>query len=90
MLMPEYFEGKTDLVEQYYRQYENYLLKKIAETLLKAGEVGGKADRYLFILEQLELSNSEIIEKLAKLTKQSQSAVRKVLQGSVMTSFSSD
>lgn len=90
MLVPEYFEGKTDLVEQYYRQYEDYLLKKIAETLLKAGEVGGKADRYLFILKQLELSNSEIIEKLAKLTKQSQSAVRKVLQGSVMTSFSSD
>ena len=90
MLMPEYFEGKTDLVEQYYRQYEDYLLKKIAETLLKAGEVGGKVDRYLFILEQLELSDCEIIEKLAKLTKQSQSAVRKVLQGSVMTSFSSD
>lgn len=90
MLKPEYFNGKSDVVEQYFREYEDYLLNKIAETLLKAGELGGKSDRYLFILKQLELGDNEIVEKLAKLTNQSKSEVKKVLQGSVMTSFSND
>lgn len=90
MLKPTYFNGKTDLVEQYYREYEDYLMSRIAETLLKAGELGGKTDRYIFILQQLGVTDDEITERLAKLTKQSRNEVRKVLQGSVMTSFSAD
>ncbi len=90
MLKPSYFDGKSELVEKYYRDLEDYLLNDIARFLLQAGELGGKADRELFVLQQMGLSNAAITSKLAQISSQSKSAVREVLQGSVMTSFSND
>ncbi len=90
MLKPSYFNGKSELVEKYYRDLEDYLLNDIARFLLQAGELGGKADRELFVLQQMGLSNAAITSKLAQISGQSKSAVREVLQGSVMTSFSND
>lgn len=90
MLKPEFFNNKSDKVEEYIREYEDFLLTKIAETLLKAGELGATADRYTFILQQMNKNNDEIVERLAKLTKLAQKEVRKLLQESVMTSFSND
>lgn len=90
MLKPEFFNNKSDKVEEYIREYEDFLLIKIAETLLKAGELGATADRYAFILQQMNKSNDELVERLAKLTKSAQKEVRKLLQESVMTSFSND
>ncbi len=90
MLKPSYFDGKSELVEKYYRDLEDYLLNDIARFLLQAGELGGKADRELFVLQQMGLSNAAITSKLAQISGQSKSAVREVLQGSVMTSFSND
>ena len=90
MLKPEYFNNKSDKVQQYYRDLEDFLLQDIAKFLLKAGELGGKADREVFVLQQMGLSNIEITERLAKCSKLSQEEVRRILQGSVMTSFSED
>ena len=90
MLRPEFFDNKSDVVEEFYREYEDFLFQKIAQTLLTAGELGATADRYTFILQQMDKTDDEIVERLAKLTKQSKKVVKKLLQESVMTSFSND
>lgn len=90
MLKPNDFNYKTDKVTAYYNDFEDYLLRDIAKFLLNADGVGGKADRELFILQQMGLSQNEITERLAQLTAQSEEAVKEVLQESVMTSFSND
>ncbi len=90
MLKPKDFNYKADKVTAYYNDFEDYLLRDIAKFLLNADGVGGKADRELFILQQMGLSQDEITERLAQLTAQSEEAVKEVLQESVMTSFSND
>ena len=90
MLKPNDFNYKADKVTAYYNDFEDYLLRDIAKFLLGAEGVGGKADRELFILQQIGLSQNEITERLAELTAQSEAAVKEVLQESVMTSFSND
>lgn len=90
MLKPSYFYGKTDTVIKYYQDLEDYLLGEIARFLIAAGEIGGSADRNIFILQQMGMSNAEITERLAILTHKSRNQVRKILQESVMTSFSND
>lgn len=90
MLKPNDFNYKADKVTAYYNDFEDYLLRDIAKFLLNADGVGGKADRELFILQQMGLSQNEITERLAQLTAQSEEAVKEVLQESVMTSFSND
>ncbi len=90
MLKPNDFNYKADKVTAYYNDFEDYLLRDIAKFLLNADGVGGKADRELFILQQMGLSQDEITERLAQLTAQSEEAVKEVLQESVMTSFSND
>ncbi|MBQ7429274.1 MAG: hypothetical protein IJV29_06365 [Butyrivibrio sp.] len=90
MLKPNYFNGKSDRVVSLYQSFEDYLIQDIAKFLINAGEIGGKADREIFLLEQLGLSQDDIASRLATLTAQSKEEVRAVLQDSVMTSFSND
>lgn len=90
MLKPSYFYGKSDKAIKYYQDLEDYMLNDIAQFLIRAGELGGKADRELFILQQMGFSNVELVEKIAQISGQSQEAVREVLKDSVMTSFSND
>ena len=90
MLKPSYFYGKADAVVKYYQDLEDYLLGEIARFLIAAGRIGGSADRNIFILQQMGMSNAEITERLAILTHKSRNQVRRILQESVMTSFSND
>lgn len=90
MLKPSYFYGKSDTVLKYYQDLEDFLLEDIAKFLIKSGRIGGKADRELFILEQMGMKDARITKRLAELSGKSRNAVRKVLQDSVMTSFSND
>lgn len=90
MLKPEYFEHKSDVVEEYFRRYEDWLMDKIANTLLTAGELGASADRRLYILESMGLTQQDIIKELNKLTDLSEEELRTLLSDSVQTSFSND
>lgn len=90
MLRPSYFYGKSEKILKYYQELEDYMMKDIASFLLESAQIGGKADREIFILQQMGMSNSDIVEKLAVLSKKSKKEVRGILKESVMTSFSND
>ncbi len=90
MLKPNDFNHKADKVLAYYNDFEDYLLRDIAAFLMGAGELGGKAERELFILQQMGMKEAEITKRLATLSAQSESAVKEVLEQSIMTSFSND
>lgn len=90
MLTPDYFYGKSDKLVELYQELEDWILQDIANRLLKNGEISGTADRELWRLQQLGLQREEIVKQISKLTGKSQKEVRKILQDSVMTSFSDD
>lgn len=90
MLKPEYFEGKSDIAVSYYQELEDYLLKTIADFLIKSEAIGGKADRMVFVLQQMGMTKTDITKRLARLSALSQKEIRRILKNSVMTSFSSD
>ena len=90
MLTPDYFYGKSDKLVELYQELEDWIMQDIANRLLKNGEISGTADRELWRLQQLGLQREEIVKQISKLTGKSQKEVRKILQDSVMTSFSDD
>lgn len=90
MLTPDYFYGKSDKLVELYQELEDWILQDIANRLLENGEISGTADRELWRLQQLGLQREEIVKQISKLTGKSQQEVRKILQDSVMTSFSDD
>lgn len=90
MLEPDYFQDKADVLIQYERELEDWILKDIAMRLLKAGSVAGTTDRELWKLEQLGMHQEEIVKRLSSLTKKTTSEIRKLLQDAVLTSWEND
>lgn len=90
MLEPEYFYGKSDKLVEMYQDLEDWILRDIANRLLKSGDLSGTADRELWKLEQMGLHRQEIIKRLSQLTGKSRNEIRRLLQDSAMTSFSND
>ena len=90
MLTPDYFYGKSDKLVEMYQELEDWIIKDIAMRLMKSGELSGTADRELWKLQQMGLHNTEIVKKIAQITGKSTNEVKRLLQESVMTSFSDD
>ena len=90
MLTPDYFYGKSDKLVEMYQELEDWIIKDIAMRLMKSGELSGTADRELWKLQQMGLHNTEIVKRISQMTGKSQDEVRRLLQDSVMTSFSDD
>ncbi len=90
VLEPEYFYGKTDRMVEMYQELEDWILQDIANRLIKGGMLFGTADRELWKLQQMGLHEQEIIKRLSILTGKSRTEIRRLLQDSVMTTFSND
>lgn len=90
MLTPDYFYGRSDKLIEMYQDLEDWIIKDIAMRLMKAGELSGTADRELWKLQQMGLHNNEIVKRISETTGKSRNEVRRLLQDSVMTSFSDD
>lgn len=90
MLTPDYFYGKTDKLIEMYQELEDWIIKDISMRLMKSGEISGTADRELWKLQQMGLHNTEIVKRISQMTGKSRDEVRRLLQDSVMTSFSDD
>ncbi len=90
VLEPEYFYGKTDRIVEMYQELEDWILQDIANRLIKGGMLFGTADRELWKLQQMGLHEQEIIKRLSILTGKSRTEIRRLLQDSVMTTFSND
>lgn len=90
MLEPEYFNDKADRMIEIYRELEDFILRDIADRLLKSQSVSGTADRMLWKLEQMGESRAEIMQKLSQLTGLSRRELQALLQDAVITSWSDD
>ena len=66
MLTPDYLDKNADVLLDYYRDLENYIIHDIAMRLLKAGEMSGTADYELWKLEQMGMHRAEILKKLSE------------------------
>lgn len=89
MLEPDYFQDKCDRMIEIFGELEDYILKDIAQRLLKSG-MSGTADRLIWKLEQMGEHRSTILAKLSKLTKMSKQELRDLLQEAVLTSWKDD
>lgn len=90
MLTPDYFYGKSDKLVEMYQELEDWIINDIAMRLIKSGEMSGTADRGLWKLKQMGLHNEEIAKRISQVTGKSRDEVKRLLRGSVMTSFSDD
>lgn len=85
-------ENKTNLIRliEMYQGLEDWIIKDIAMRLVKAGSLSGTADRELWKLQQMGLHHTEIVKRISQESGKSRDEVRRLLQDSVMTSFSND
>ena len=90
MLQPEYFNDKADVLIEYYRDLENWILQDIAERLLASDNTSATVDREIWKLEQMGLHKHEILKRLSSLTKKSTNEIRKQLQNAVLTSYNDE
>lgn len=89
MLEPDYFQDKCDRMIEIFGELEDYIIKDIAQRLLKSG-MSGTADRLIWKLEQMGEHRSTILAKLSKITGMSKQELRDVLQEAVLTSWKDD
>ena len=90
MLMPEYFDGKSDRMVELYQQLSEFILKEAARFLIAAGKIIPTADRLLQRLQLMGETQAEIEKKLEILTKLSRKELRSILQDAVLTSWEND
>lgn len=90
MLTPDYFYGKSDKLIEMYQDLEDWILQDIAMRLVESESLSGTADRELWKLQQMGLHRQEIVKRISELTGKSRNEVRRLLRGSVLTSFSDD
>lgn len=90
MLMPDYFYGKTDRLNEIYVQWEDFVMQDIAQRILKAGEITATADRLIWKLKQAGLHQEAILKKLSQLTGLSTKELKDILQDAALTSWKND
>lgn len=88
--MPDYFYGKTDRLNEIYAQWEDFVMRDIAQRILKAGEITATADRLIWKLKQAGLHQKAILKKLSQLTGLSTKELKNILQDAVLTSWKND
>lgn len=92
MLKPDYYNNneKIERILEIHRKLENFILTDISRRLLKAGEMTGTADRFIWKLQQMGESKEEIMRKLQEITKLSRTELKTLLQDAVMTSWADE
>lgn len=90
MLTPDYFYGKTDMLNEIYAQWEDFVMQDIARRILKAGEITATADRLIWKLKQAGFHQEAILKKLSQLTGLSMKELKDILQDAVLTSWKND
>ena len=90
MLPPEYFHGKEKKILAIYQELEDFIMTDISQRILQTAGMTATADRLIWKLTQTGESRAAIEQKLQKLTKMTQSELRRILQNAVMTSWDND
>lgn len=89
MIYPDYFDNNETQkkIIDLYRQLEDFILRDIADRLLKNSSMTATADRLIWRLQQMGESREEIMRKLQEITKLSRKELRTLLQDAVLTSW---
>ena len=89
MIYPDYFDDNEtqEKIINLYRQLEDFILRDIADRLLKNSSMTATADRLIWRLQQMGESREKIMRKLQEITKLSRKELRTLLQDAVLTSW---
>lgn len=90
MLTPEYLDSLPEPVLELFRQVEEDILEDMARRISKMGAVTETADWQRWRLEQIQLTRSDITERLSKLTGLTQQELRKLFQESATQAIQAD
>ena len=90
MLTPEYLDSLPEPVLELFRQVEEDILADMARRISKMGAVTETADWQRWRLEQMELTRSDITQRLEKLTGLTQQELRKLFQEAATQAIQAD
>lgn len=90
MLTPEYLDSLPEPVLELFRQVEEDILEDMARRISKMGAVTETADWQRWRLEQIQLTRSDITERLSKLTGLTQQELRKLFQEAATQAVQTD
>lgn len=90
MLTPEYLDSLPDPVLELFRQVEEDILTDMARRISKMGAVTETADWQRWRLGQIQLTRSDITERLSKLTGLTQQELRKLFQEAATQAVQAD
>lgn len=92
MIYPDYFDNNEtqEKIINLYRQLEDFILRDIADRLLKNSSMTATADRLIWRLKQMGESQVKIERKLRQITGLSKKELRTLLQDAVIASWKDD
>lgn len=90
MLAPDYLDRLPEPVLELFRQVEEDILTDMARRISKMGAVTETADWQRWRLEQMELTRSDITQRLGKLTGLTQQELRKLFQEAATQAIQAD
>lgn len=90
MLAPDYLDRLPEPVLELFRQVEEDILADMARRISKMGAVTETADWQRWRLEQMELTRSDITQRLEKLTGLTQQELRKLFQEAATQAIQAD
>lgn len=90
MLAPDYLDRLPEPVLELFRQVEEDILADMARRISKMGAVTETADWQRWRLEQMELTRSDITQRLGKLTGLTQQELRKLFQEAATQAIQAD
>lgn len=90
MLTPEYLDRLPEPVLELFRQVEEDILADMARRISKMGAVTETADWQRWRLEQMELTRSDITQRLEKLTGLTQQELRRLFQEAATQAIQAD
>ena len=90
MLTPEYLDSLPDPVLELFRQVEEDILTDMARRISKMGAVTETADWQRWRLEQIQLTRSDITERLSKLTGLTQQELSRLFQEAATQAVQAD
>lgn len=80
MLTPDYLESVADDAVKLYAELENAIIRDIARRILTAGVMTETARHQIKVMQQSGELYNEIVEEIAKITKQSKQTIKKIFE----------
>ena len=90
MLTPDYLEHCTDEAIKINAELENFIIQDIARRIVQAGTMTETARHQIRALQENGNLYNEIIEEIAKITKRSETTVKKIFEDATIESMTFD